>query len=351
MSKNFEQLLESLELPTEVKVSLKEAWEEKTADLRDQFAQRYNHDKESIVESIGQMVEDVLTVETQKVIAEKKALANTNKSLTENIKNFRKFAVATLAEEMKELRADRNAMKNNVKMFEQFFINIAKDEVKELHEDTKKLVETRVKLIKEAKDQLLKTKSQFVKTTAENAAKWINETLNEEINVLKEDIKVAKENEFGRKLFESFAKQFETKFFNENTQFNQYKSQIEDLNKKLNENVNTMKNLERKNRLLEDRIHREKILNESIKHLPNNMQMTMKALVENVQTDKLSTAIKKYLPVVMKDENSSIKRKPLMEQKLTVVTGDKQPVNNYNQSVDNDDEYNRIVELAVNEYK
>lgn len=348
----FEQLLESLQLTPEVKVSLKEAWEEKIAEMRDQFAQMYEHDKETIVESIEQMINDVISVETKKIVNEKKSLSDKNKVMSENIKNFRKFAVSTLAEEMKELKSERNSMKNNIKMFENFFINIAKDELKEFNEDSKKLVETRIKLINEAKDQLMKTKTQFIKVTAENAANWITENMKEELNVLKEDIDNAKKNLFGQQLFESFAKHFESNFFNKNTHINKFKSDIEDLNKKLNESIENSKKLEKRNRILEDRIHREKIINESIKHLPNKMQNTMKSLLENVQTNKLSHAINKYLPVVMKDETKSIKVNALMEnnQNLTVVTGDKQtPINVTPSFVDSDSEIDRIVELAVNE--
>lgn len=345
----FNELLETLNISTEIKVALKEAWEEKTSGLRDEFAQKYEHDKNQIVESLGQMVNDVLEVEANKVMSEKKALTLKNKTLAENMKTFRKFATNVIAEEVKELRADRNAMKNNIKVFENFFVNIAKDEIKELHEDSKKLVETRVKLIKEAKEQLEKTKQQFIKVASQNAANLINECLEEELTVLKEDIKVAHQNTIGQQLFENFAKTFETKFFNENKHINKFKTDLEQINAKLNESNDTIKNLEKKNRLLEDRIRREAIINESIKHLPSKMQDTMKTLVENIQTDKLSIAIKKYMPVVMNDETKYVPSKKLMEnKKLTVVTGDKQTVAKQSSEIIEDDELNRIVQLSVN---
>ena len=77
MAVNFTELLENAELTEEVKSALQEAWEGKiseardelTAELREEFAQRYEHDKGQIVEAVDNFISE--KVEAEKEEAEK----------------------------------------------------------------------------------------------------------------------------------------------------------------------------------------------------------------------------------------------------------------------------------------
>ena len=64
MAVNFTELLENAELTEDVKSALQEAWEGKiseareeiTAELREEFAQRYDHDKSAIVSAVDNFI-------------------------------------------------------------------------------------------------------------------------------------------------------------------------------------------------------------------------------------------------------------------------------------------------------
>ena len=76
-------LLDSDLINEEAQQQISEAWEAKLneareqvrAELREEFAQRYEHDKQVMVEALDRMITDGLTAELDQVKAEKQALA------------------------------------------------------------------------------------------------------------------------------------------------------------------------------------------------------------------------------------------------------------------------------------
>ena len=64
MAKTFNDLLESGNLSEDVKTQIQEAWESRlaeakdqlTAELREEFAQRFEHDKTQIVEAMDKFI-------------------------------------------------------------------------------------------------------------------------------------------------------------------------------------------------------------------------------------------------------------------------------------------------------
>jgi hypothetical protein len=76
-------LLESGLINEDIGRELNEAWESKLgeareqvrAELREEFAQRYDHDKSVMVEALDKMVTEGLQAELQAFAAEKQALA------------------------------------------------------------------------------------------------------------------------------------------------------------------------------------------------------------------------------------------------------------------------------------
>ena len=79
----FKQLVESGAMTEDVKSVIESAFAEKiqenrdqvTAELREEFAQKYNHDKTVMVEAIDKMLSDRLAVEMAELYNDKKALA------------------------------------------------------------------------------------------------------------------------------------------------------------------------------------------------------------------------------------------------------------------------------------
>ena len=77
------KLVESGVIGEDTKRSIEEAWESKVkenretvaAELREEFAKRYEHDKGNMVEAIDKMMTDKLSEEISKFVEDRKALA------------------------------------------------------------------------------------------------------------------------------------------------------------------------------------------------------------------------------------------------------------------------------------
>jgi hypothetical protein len=114
-------LLDSDLINEDAKQEISEAWESKLneareqvrAELREEFAQRYEHDKSVMVEALDRMVTEGLKAELEAVAAEKQALAEDRvkfqTKMSESATKFNNFMVTKLAEEIGELRKDRKA--------------------------------------------------------------------------------------------------------------------------------------------------------------------------------------------------------------------------------------------------
>ena len=112
-------LLDSDLVNEDTRQAIAEQWEAKLveaketvrSELREEFAQRYEHDKTVMVEALDRMVTEGLHSEISSLNEEKKALAEDrvkfNKSMTENANKFNNFMVSKLSEELRELRKDR----------------------------------------------------------------------------------------------------------------------------------------------------------------------------------------------------------------------------------------------------
>ena len=171
----IKQLLESNVINEDTHAEIMEAWESKLneareelrVELREEFAQRYDHDKKVMVEALDKMVSEGLQAEIEEFNEEKKALAEDRvkfqNKMTENAAKFNNFMVAKLAEEIKELRSDRQKQTEALAKMEEFVAEQLAKEISEFAEDKKDVVETKVKLVAEARDQLTKLKKRFVK--------------------------------------------------------------------------------------------------------------------------------------------------------------------------------------------
>jgi len=110
---------------------------------------------------------------------------------------------------------------------------------------------------------------------------------------------------------------------------------------------------EKKNKTTSDRLVRTKQIQESIGHLPAAKRKLMLELIEDVPTKNLTESIKKYLPMVLKEEASPARQKKVLSESQKkaskrVVTGDRQQ-KVISESVDleeSEDEIDRIVNLA-----
>jgi hypothetical protein len=338
-------LIDSGIINEETKSAINEAWETKLneakqqlrAEIREEFARKYDHDRSVMVEAIDKMVTEGLQEEIREFTEEKTQMAADRvryaRIMSENAKKFDKFLVAKLAEEIKELRADRALQKESIGKLENFVIHSLSEEIQEFHQDKKDLVETKVKLVREAKSKLASIQKEFVQRSARLVNETVTKNLSAEMTQLKEDIQIARENNFGRKLFEAFASEFAVTHLNENKEIAKLQQAVKkreaiiaEAKKVEQKRATLIESKEREIRILKESQERKETLSELLKPLNKEKQSVMIQLLENVQTDKLRSAFDKYLPAVLNNGSSTTKtveKSAMLVESRSAVTGDK----------------------------
>ena len=334
-------LLDSDLINEETRTAISEAWEAKIteareqarAELREEFAQRYEHDKTVMVEALDRMVTEGLKTEVQAVAAEKQALAEDRvkfqRKIKESATKFNDFMVSKLAEEIGELRKDRRMHNEGLQKLEKFVVKALASEIMEFAQDKRAVVETRVRLVREARGKLETLKARFVKESAEKMSQAVSKHLKAELNQLQEDIKIARENNFGRRIFEAYAVEFGATHLNENAEVRKLNKQVVDKNKQLAEATRIMENAkvlveskEREIRMIKESNVRTSTMEELLSPLNDEKRAIMKNLLESVQTSRLKGAFEKYLPAVLA-EGKTTKAKQVIAESHIEVTGDK----------------------------
>ena len=333
-------LLDSELLSEEAQQEITEAWESKLneareqvrAELREEFAQRYEHDKTVMVEALDRMVTEGLEAEIQAVQAEKQQLAEDRvkfqSKMKENSTKFNDFMVTKLAEEIGELRKDRKMHTEGVQKLEQFVVHALAREIQEFATDKQDVVNTKVRLVREARKQLETLKAKFVTESAKKMSNAVSTHLKAELGQLQEDIKVARENNFGRRIFEAYATEFGATHLNEKQEVRKLHDIIAAKDEKLSEAIRftqkakvLVESKEREIRMIKESNERETAMEELLAPLNSEKQEVMRNLLESVQTKRLAGAFEKYLPAVLEDR--SVKTKSVITETVSVATGDK----------------------------
>ena len=186
-------LFENDVVSQEVRAQIEEAWEAKivenrraaTAELREEFAQKYEHDKATMVEAIDQMLSERLAEEIQEFSEDRKQLAEAKAKyavkMRENAELLKGFVVEQLQTEIQELRADKRAMAENYAKLEEFVVEALSSEIAEFNEDKKDLAETKVRLVREAKTHFAKVKKDFIERSATAVSEMVGKSLKSEI--------------------------------------------------------------------------------------------------------------------------------------------------------------------------
>lgn len=339
-------LLESGLINEDIGQQLNEAWEAKLnearqqvrAELHEEFAQRYEHDRSVMVEALDKMITDHLSDEIREFSEERKAMneerIQAQFKLRENATKFNDFMVTKLAEEIRELRADRKTQMESQKKLEQFVVHALSREIKEFSQDRQAVVEAKVKLVAEGRKQLEALKARFIAESAKKVSSAVTSHLKGELSQLKEDIKLARENNFGRKLFEAFASEFSVTHLSEKAETRkvlqalaQKDEQLAEATSKLQQAAQIVESKEREVRIIKESAQREKTMGQLLSTLNAEKAEVMKALLESVQTPKLETAFNKYLPAVINTGSDIVpKKKALTESVIAEATGDKTAV-------------------------
>jgi hypothetical protein len=334
-------LLDSDLINEDTRQEISEAWEAKLneareqvrAELREEFAQRYEHDKTVMVEALDKMVTEGLVSEIQAVAAEKQALAEDRVRFQAKIKEsatkFNDFMVTKLAEEIGELRKDRRTHNEGLEKLEKFVVRALAEEIMEFAQDKQDVVETKVRLVRDARDTLENLKARFVTESANKMSQAVSRHLKAELSQLHEDIKIARENNFGRKIFEAYAAEFGSTHLNENTEVRRLRQEISAKDQQLAEATRSaedarvvVESKEREIRMIKESNERESTMEELLAPLNEEKREIMKNLLESVQTQRLKGAFEKYLPAVLA-EGKTAKARQVIAESHRAVTGDK----------------------------
>ena len=315
------KLVESGAISEDVQKSIQEAWDSKIkenkeqvgAELREEFAKRYEHDKANMIEAIDSMMNEKLSEEITKFVEDRKALAQEKIAYKENVgkhsAKLESFMLSKLSEELKELHGDRKGVHENFKKMEEFVVGALAKEIKEFHEDKKGVVETKVKLVAEAKKQMAKMKEAFITRSAKVVENAVNKKLAEELKSLKEDISMAREVNFGKKIFEAFASEYQNSYLNEKSEtaklmkvVDETALKLKDAEKAVEEKQAVIESKEAESKRQADLMERKEKMAEMLKPLGKEKSEVMSQLLESVQTAKLQSSFDKYLPHVMADK-------------------------------------------------
>lgn len=392
MDTGLKELLENEVLSEDTKTAFLEAWnkkvqdvksslkEEVEANVREEFARRYEQDKNNLVEAMDNMLSDAVTKHAKESYEATKALKEERVKLTKAIKETRAaykarvsnhmktleaFVLSQLKPQMeslteskvkviKKLREHRVALNQQtvkrINTLESFVVDHLKKEITDFKQDKDALVEMKVKMASEAKAKLDETKTAFIERASKLVEKTVESHLRKEMTQLKEDIRGARENIFGRRLFEAFQAEYMTSYLSEGTRVKKLSDTLKETEQKLAEatqklssSKTLMEQAQRRVQLSEERAQRVKALNELLKPLNRDKREVMESLLETVKTVNLKEAFRKYLPAVLnetvrgnnKNGNRQVVTESRPQEKKTVVHTGNRP--------------NRIIESAAAE--
>jgi hypothetical protein len=314
---------------------LQENRDQVTAELREEFAQKYTHDKQIMVEAIDKMLSDRLGAEMAELHEDKKALAEAKaqytKRISEDAKKLEGFVINQLGKELVEFQGDRKKVSENFSKLENFVVHALAKEIREFAIDKQDLAETKVKLVREATNKFAEIKQNFIKRSAQVVENAITNKLTSEIKQLKEDIDSARTNDFGRRIYEAYAQEYASSYLNEKSETSKLLKIIAKKDKELaeakqvvTEKSSLVESKEREIRITRDLMERKNVMAELLAPLDASKREIMKELLESVKTVKLNEAFDKYLPAVMEGQKKKVASKKAMLSEGTEITGNRE---------------------------
>jgi hypothetical protein len=338
----FKTLFESGMISEEVRTDIEKAWntqlqeqrEVMASELREEFAQRYEHDRGVMVEALDKMVGERLQAELVEFAEERKSMKAAKQKAEEKLKKDSKkmegFVIHALAKELKEFHSEREKVSENFTKLEAFVVEALAKEISEFATDKQDLVDTKVRLVREAKTKFEDIKNRFVERSAKIVENTVKNTITKELSQLREDITIARQNNFGRKLFEAFNTEFQTSYINVNSEtakllkiVDKASKDLEEARRTADERGQLVESLTRKVRVTQDLAERSKTMQELLHPLTGDKKAVMEQLLESVQTQKLPEAFDKYLPAVMEGKAHIKAHKQALTESKAEITGNK----------------------------
>ena len=356
----LKSLFENNVISAEIKESIEAAFEGRinearqavAVQLREEFAQKYEHDKNTMIEAVDRMISEQLSTELVEFADDRRQLSEMKVKYAQKMKKdtavMKEFVTRQLASEVSELHEDQVAMASKFGALESFVVEALAQEITEFFKDKRELAETKVRLVREGREEIKKVKEQFVQRAAKMVEGVVSQNLRSELTSLREDIEAARRADFGRKLFEAFAAEYSTSYLNEKSETAKLLKVIDLKDLAIKEAakavVQAEQILESKQaevRALKEAQERKAIISELVAPLNAEQRGIMNELMENVKTVKLQESFNKYLPAVIAGQAPQ-KKQALVEAKE--VTGNK--ISNTTRSSETDSNIVDIRKLA-----
>lgn len=228
--------------------------EETKTELEDAFKTQLD---EAIVAAKDEAAADVRATLTEQWVEEKEALIEAIDTKVGEL----------LEQEMEELKEDI-------------------DRYRDLEaEYAEKLVEAKAAMADELKDDLT--------DLVEKLDAFLEMRISAEMEELKEDIQTIRKNQFGRKIMEAFAEEFEKEFFDEDSA----ETTLRETEERLEDTMEQLKESERKLAVMV----REQKLSKVLAPLSGRSKEVMEAILKNVDTKNLEEGYKTFIGRVLKE--------------------------------------------------
>lgn len=263
----------------------------------------------------------LLSEETQKSLLEAY-----EKTLTEAIETAKKAAAdETKVELTEKWIVERDQL---IEAIDHKVDDVLKAELTELKDDIEKFRDLEVEYAEKIAEHKAAMSEEIKNDMVELLEKldaFLEVRIGVELEELKEDLEEARKLDFGRRIFEAFAQEFDNVYTDEDS----VKAELADVKAKLAETVEALEEV------ITDRevMQRAAKMNELLSNLDSHQREVMETLLDKVSTEKLEEAYKVFLPRIIKESASTSEKeteKVLAEGaevvtsgKVSVVTGDK----------------------------
>lgn len=398
MNDILKPLLESDLLSEDVKVQISEAFEAKVAmireevetELREEMANRFEHDREALINAVSQMVEEAIQAELEEFQADRQAVNEervrlavqitehadqSKEELASRIQVLESFILSTLKEEIVEFETDRKNLQeakanyenslveqtrasetqlaNTIEALTQFVTENLHVELNEFKKERQGLVEQRARIVNEGKIKLEEARRDFINRAASVVEKQTTSWMKKEMGQLHEDIVESRKNAFGMKIFEQYASEFEAMFFSKNrivrdlqVQLDEAKAEATKAAQLLESAQTEVKAAKKVAMIAESTAQRTATMNELLGKLNGEARKAMSHLLEGVATENLNIAFTKYLPTI----TATVSKQParLVESKKVELRGDRKPqiIQESTETEQDDAEMSNIKRLA-----
>ena len=208
----LKSLFENNVISAEIKESIEAAFEGRinearqavAVQLREEFAQKYEHDKNTMIDAVDRMISEQLSTELVEFADDRRQLSEMKVKYAQKMKKdtavMKEFVTRQLASEVSELHEDQVALASKFGALESFVVEALAQEITEFFKDKRELAETKVRLVREGRQEIKKVKEQFVQRAAKMVEGVVSQNLRSELTSLREDIEAARRADFGRKL-------------------------------------------------------------------------------------------------------------------------------------------------------